>query len=247
MNSLHIGFSKSITFPPGGFLCIDDTFPDIPKARMFDPLRHSFNPLKDITYKSARELADALYTVSPQGEDTLTVRNGKRALLKALINHGPRTPPRFDRIASRDDEVTDIVSDILASPILRQVLCGTDRMFSFNPNSQVLVRLDRSELGDFDALVLGLLIINHYKGQLVIPDLGFYGRDAHMSLIRQQRLIAGIHFLGELPLRLRQAALLIKDKHASHALIDDARTLAAYAGMPESTNAFSEFVEAATR
>jgi hypothetical protein len=51
---------------------------------VFDPLKRSFNPLDDLTYRKAREIADILYTVSPQGENTLTVRNGKRALLKML-------------------------------------------------------------------------------------------------------------------------------------------------------------------
>jgi hypothetical protein len=32
----------------------------------------------------------------------------------------------------------------------------------------------RSELDEF-ALVLGLFLINHFKGQLIIPGLGFYG------------------------------------------------------------------------
>ena len=48
-------------------------------------MKHSFNPLTNIDYKKAREIADILYTVSPQGENTLTVRNGKRALLKMLL------------------------------------------------------------------------------------------------------------------------------------------------------------------
>ena len=60
---------------------IADKVPDVPRARVFDPHKHCFNPLKDIDYKKAREIADVLYTIAPQGENTLTVRNGKRALL----------------------------------------------------------------------------------------------------------------------------------------------------------------------
>jgi hypothetical protein len=33
--------------------------------------------------------------------------------------------------------------------------------------------------------------MSYYKGQLVIPDFGFYGRDIHSRLIREERLIAG--------------------------------------------------------
>jgi hypothetical protein len=35
--------------------------------------------------QAARELAEAPYTISPQGEDTLTVRNSNHALLKAFL------------------------------------------------------------------------------------------------------------------------------------------------------------------
>jgi hypothetical protein len=82
MNSIFIGLTKHIAAPTRG-LYIHDEVPDISRARVFDPAKHSFNPLKDMNYKKARALADVLYTISPQGENTLTVRNGKRALLKA--------------------------------------------------------------------------------------------------------------------------------------------------------------------
>ena len=76
MNSLHVGFSKSIEVPKGGCLFIHDEVPKLPgwrRAKTFDPAKHSFNPLKGIDYKKARELADVLYTVNPQGENTLTL------------------------------------------------------------------------------------------------------------------------------------------------------------------------------
>jgi hypothetical protein len=34
--------------------------PDISRARIFDPAKHSFNPLKDIDYRKARPIADVL-------------------------------------------------------------------------------------------------------------------------------------------------------------------------------------------
>jgi hypothetical protein len=106
--------------------------------------------------------------------------------------------------------------------------------------------VNRAELGDFDALVLGLFLMAHYKGQLVVDDLGFYGRDAHLSLIRENRLIAAVNFLDELPDKLRNGVLLIKDKAASGATFDDAETLAKYAGLrPDrlrEDNDFNRFV-----
>jgi hypothetical protein len=76
-NKLYVGFTKTVEVPehrlPGysvrrSGLLILDVAPEIPRARVFDPLKHSFNPLAHLGYKEARQLADVLYTVSPQGE-----------------------------------------------------------------------------------------------------------------------------------------------------------------------------------
>lgn len=87
------------------------------------------------------------------------------------------------------------------------------------------------ELGDFDALVLGLVIMAHYKGQLVVPDFGFYGREAHASLVGEGRLIAGVNKLSELSPRPRQTVLSMNDRAGSSAVFEDAETLAPYAGL----------------
>jgi hypothetical protein len=78
-----------------------------------------------------------------------------------------------------------------------------------------------------------------------VPDLGFYGRDMHISLIREKRLIAGCNFLGELPPKLRQSVLLFEEKIASSARLEDAEMLAEYAGLIRGTNAFNDHVSAA--
>jgi hypothetical protein len=119
-----------------------------PAGELFDPKKHSFNPLAGIDYKKARQIADVLYTISPQGENTLTVRNGKRALLKALL-----AAKSFDKLKG-DEEVQGMIDDILVSPVLRRVLCQPTN-FSFGSDI-ILAKLNRAELGDFDMLVLGL-------------------------------------------------------------------------------------------
>jgi hypothetical protein len=145
------------------------------KRGVFDPAGHRFNPLKGIQYKRGRELAELLYTIAPQGENTVTVR--KRALLAALLK-----AKRLDQIDA-DEEVNGMMmGDLLASPILKRILCNPTN-FSFNPNSFILAKVNRVELGEFDALVLGLLLMAHFKGQIVVPDFGFYGREAHIGLI----------------------------------------------------------------
>jgi hypothetical protein len=101
---------------------------------------------------------------------------------------------------------------------------------------------NRVELGDFDALVLGLLLMSHFDGQLVVPDFGFYGRDIHSRLIREERLIAEVNTLNELPPKLRQMALLIRDKQAAGATVEDAEELTRYERLPRGTNGFLDFV-----
>jgi hypothetical protein len=243
LNKLFVGITRKVEIPKGGCLFIHDEVPEIPRARVFDPRLHSFNPLKGIDYKKAREIADVLYTVYPQGENTLTVRNGRRSLLKALLK-----ARRFDKAAG-DEEAQGLIDDILSSPIVRRVLCDPENQFSFKPGATILARINRAELGEFDALVLGLLLMSHYKGQVVVPDLGFYGRDAHVSLVRQGRLIGGVNHLSELPVKLRHAVLLMPEREASGATFEDAETLALYAGLrPDplrQDNPYSEFVRAA--
>jgi hypothetical protein len=242
MNKLFVGFSKNVETPRGGFLLIDDEVRDIPRSRVFDPMKHSFNPLKGIDYKRARELAELFYTISPQGDNTLTVRNGKRALLKALLK-----ADRLDGVkaAKGDEEVKALIDDILISPVLRRVLCNPTN-FSFNPKSAVVARISRKELGDVDALVLGLLLMSHAQGQVVVADLGFYGRDFHSRLIREERLIAGVNYLDELSGGLRKSVLLINEKVLSGTTVEDAEELARYERLGKGTNAFFDFVENAT-
>jgi hypothetical protein len=80
VNALFVGVSKDIELPRGGFLLIEDEVWGIPKSRLFDLLKHRFDPLRGIDYKKARAPADV--TISPQGKNKLTVRNGnaERAL-----------------------------------------------------------------------------------------------------------------------------------------------------------------------
>lgn len=240
-NKLYVGFHKTIE-PPKRGLFIHDEVPDISRARIFDPTKHSFNPLKGIDYRKARALADVLYAASPQGDNTLTVRNGRRALLKALLSAA-----RLDQIEG-DEEVTSMIDDLLQSPVLRRVLCNATN-FSFSPNSLILARINRAELGDFDALILGLFLIEQFKGQVIVPDFGFYGRETHVSLIREDRLIAGVNFLGELAPRLRNSALLIEERLPSGALFEDAVALAQLAGLrPDFTrdeNPYNHFIDEA--
>ncbi len=149
--------------------------------------------------------------------------------------------------AVKDDaekEALGMVEELLMSPVLSRVLCNDGAPFRFGEGTTV-AKLDRATLGDFDAFILGALLIGHHKGQVVLPDGGFYARDLHMSLIRQDRLTIGCNLLSELPQKVRQAALLFEHKTAHHALYVVAELLARYAGLMHVTIAFGEFVRQA--
>ena len=246
-NKLYVGREKTVELPKGGCLLIDDEVRDVKewrRPRVFDPLEHCFNPLKDIDYRKACDLVAVFEAVFPAGQGTLTKEGVPDVLLEALL----ADPTRLDTLL--EDKSADpsyvsaqrMIRRLMRSPVLRRVLCNPTN-FTFKPNSVNMARIDRAELGDFDALVLGLLLMAQFKGQVVVPDFGFYGREAHIALIRQDRLIAGVTSLNEMPPKLGQMALLIRDRVASGTTGDDAETLALYAGMPRGTNKFNEYVQ----
>lgn len=247
MNHLLIGTddktARLLDISSRGFLLIDDgpiadAFVEKFNARTFDPTLHSFNPLRGMDYKRARDFATALYAAT-EGRDTLTVRNGKRALVRLLLAH-----TRLDTIHSTDTdpgtlEALATIDDLLLSPVLRSVLCNPP---NFRLRGSVVVKLDRATLGDFDAFVLASLLIGQSKGHVIVPDFGFYACPLHLSLMRQGRLTAGVQYLTELEPRMRQAALSIKDKWGSGTTYDDAVVLAGYARLVPGTNEHTDFV-----
>jgi len=182
--------------------------------------------------------------VFPEGEDTLTRKNSNFVLLTELLEE-PRYLHKFlnpDRRDAARQEAYQKIHTILLSPVLRSVLC---KPTNFPLRGIVLARLDRAVLGDFDAFVLVSLLISQFKGQVIIPDFGFYGREHHIALIRQNRLIAGVNTLSEVSLPLRQALLTIPEKTASRATYEDAEILARYRGLVPRTVAHTDFLAGA--
>jgi len=215
------------------FLLIDDgpiadAFAERFAARTFDPAKDSFNPLRGMTHRQAREFADILYIASPHGETTLTVRNGKRKMPSLLLENS-----RLDQLKGGADpgvvEAIDTINDLLFSPTLKRVLCRHD--FHIVEKRSIIARLNRAALGDFDALVLGLLLISQTKGhQVIVPDGGFYLKDIHTYLVRQNRLTVGLNFLAELRKSelIQNAVVGIKDKIALRCTPEDAELLLPY-------------------
>jgi len=92
MNKIVIGLgdkTDALLSKPGFLLIDDGPIADVfirkhkKIAVVFDPTKHSFNPLKEMNYRKARDLTQVFY--GSEGKDTLTVRNGKRALTKILL------------------------------------------------------------------------------------------------------------------------------------------------------------------
>lgn len=237
VNHLYLGSDKSdiLDHAEPGALLIDDgplvePFVQKFRAKVFDPAKHSFNPLAGIDHKRARDIARAIYSADPEaGKSTLTVRNGRRALAPMLL-----AARRLDKLTgdTKDPAIAEAlgtVDDILFSPVVRQVLCGKPNFRS--GKASIVAKLDRADLGEEEALMLALLLIGQHKGQVIVPDGGFYLRPLHLSLIRQGRLMVGLTALAELGRpddKLRQGVLTIKDKHGSGCLYEDALELAKY-------------------
>jgi hypothetical protein len=119
------------------------------------------------------------------------------------------------------------------------------RQFKFDKDRVTAAVLNRKVIGERAALTIGLFLISHYPGQLVIPDFGFYGREAHASLVREKRLVAGVNTLQELTPKLRQTLLLMQEKTGKGTTYQDAETLARYAKKAPGTNEFNSYVDSA--
>lgn len=233
MNKLVVGADKSPILEniSENFLIVDDGpiieqfhLPKRRKITEFDISKNSFNPLRGMDHHKARNLASVFYAADPGGDDTLTVRNGKRSLAKLLIG-----ATRLDKISGdmKDPamaEALGLLESVLFSPVLKNVLL---KPTSFSFKGTILVRLDRAKLGEFDCYVLANLLISQYPGTIIIPDFGFYQCPFHSELLRQDRLVAGINTFAEVP-EFKQKLLQVEDKIASRCTPEDAEILAPY-------------------
>lgn len=239
MNKLLIGNAdkteKLLQTSQSGFLLIDDGeiaeefMLAYPRARVFDPYQHNFNPLKGMTYRHACDFIEAVLGAFPAGQATLTKEGVPDIFFEALLAN----PRRLDNLLTQQSKDPSYISAqrmikrILRSPILNRVFCERPN-FTFPTGTKwsasVIAKINRAELGDFDAFVLASLLIGQFKGQVIVPDFGFYGRDT--SLIRENRLTAGLNSLSEVSPALGQALLTIKDITVYRTTPQDAEMLA---------------------
>jgi len=238
MNGLYVGLTAKIVQPAGGFLYIDDEVPSRPRSRVFDPTLHSFNPLKGIEYKAARELVTNILTAYPFGTATLTYERKQDQLLDAFTTTKKHKTLRNISVG-QDAKIT--LDNLLRSPVLNRVLCEPTN-FSFNKNTKIYARLNRAELGDFDAFVIGQFLIAQFQGQIILPDARFYLKDSHISLVREKRLIASVIKLDHLPPLIKDT-LLLGDVYAATTTAPDAHEIAQYqTHFRPSQNGYNDFI-----
>lgn len=237
---LQIGLTPKHFHLERGSLLIDDE-PDMSlyeRARLFDPKDDSFNPVKGMTPRKARQFADLVYP----DKDLMTYRDGKRALVKML--NGAKRLDQLPEIKHKGyDDARETVDDLLLT--LSDVFCRPLNAFSFK--GSIVARINRVELGDDDARILAALLISQFKGTVLIPDFGFYARPFHSSLIRQGRLIAGVYTLSELDNSGLRDLCMTMEKVGRGCIYKDAVELAQYARLrPDPTrekNPYNEFIE----
>lgn len=250
MNVLIVGAdpTPALEYTGANFLLIDDgplidalILPPRRKVVHFDVGKHHLNPLQRMDYLKAREFISILDAVFPEGTNTLTKKNSNFVLLEALLNN-PRHLDRLiypDKDPARQDAYQKIQT-LLFSPVLKEVF---SKARDFSMAGVVLARLDRAVLGDFDAFVLGNVLISQFHGQVIAP--GFYLRDHHTALIRQNRLVACLTTLSDVSDTLLANLLTIPEKIASQANADDAEVLARYEGMVPRTMGHEDYMKEA--
>jgi len=250
MNSLLLGLNDKTellnTTP--GFLLIDhgplcDLFAQrFKRAKHFHPEDDSINPLDGITEDRARDLADILYSYKDSGKDTLTVRNGKRALMHALAKGKRLDELEFDTSDS-GKEAQATVDDIMFSPLLRKCLTTTNFAIRHgNPPTSVIAWVDPKRIGRFNAFFIASMLAIRHPGQIIISDFGRYARNFHLQLMDENRLSIGLNRLSELDEDMRESVLLFEEKSGRRCTRKDAETLADYSGWGRSTNEYLAIV-----
>ncbi len=254
MNILTVGFDKRPILervPNDNFLLIDDgpiadaVATSKRTVRVLDLDKDTFDPLKDMDYRKARDFIAVLDGTFPEGENTLTRATARWQILEALRSEPASLSQLLPPKKKENAYAHQLIDQLLYSPVLERVL---NHGHNLSLKGTIIARLNRAELGDFDCFVLGNLLISQYPGTVIVPDFGFYACPFHSALIRQERLIAGINTFAEVP-KLRSHLLQIGLKIPSQAVPDDAKLLALYAGLhPDPSredNPYNRFIQAA--
>jgi hypothetical protein len=119
------------------------------------------------------------------------------------------------------------IGTLLMSPMIRNIV-GQPRTL-FKDADYTIANLDRSQLGDTTARLIGGLLIARSTGPVVITDYGFFSSPIPFP---QDRFTVSFNFLDQLPLNLRQEVLGIPSKFVFKTNRADAEVLSFYVGIP---------------
>lgn len=237
---LYVGISRHVPIPDDEeFLYIADELPEFPpkyRRNIFDPAHDHIDPLKGMNYRKACEFLELLRAAFPGGETTLTKEAAEHIILESLLDKPVSLKGMIEE--SKDamrEKSRRMIERLFLSPVLSKVLSDTSFVFK----GRNFARVNREELGEFDALVIVRLLMSAYKGPLVIPEYGPYAIEADVSLLG--RLTAGVNTLDELPPKLRQR-MLLAEKCAQGTTHEDADVIARYGRHLPGTDGFSGLV-----
>jgi hypothetical protein len=123
------------------------------------------------------------------------------------------------------------IGTLLMSPTIRNIVGQPRSTFSLSGRNIVIANLDRSEVGDLTARLLGGLLIARSVGHVYINDFPFFASDHFATLLPQERFSISLSFLDEVAPKLQQSLLSIEDKVALKTSPKDAERLMFYLGI----------------
>ncbi len=218
VNFFQIGHRpKDFDTLPGSISFEDEPEPK-DGIKIYDPEKHGLNPLP-LKYPANREFAAGFWP----DKDLMTYRNGRFALARLVMKANKIENLYYGRSDS-DKEAKMVIDDVLLSPLLKKAFRKQMPRWFFS-DSPIIVRLNRKEIGDEDAKIIFNILVLKANRQIIVKDFGFYAREHHARLIREERLIAGVNTLSELPETLRDR-MMTMPKLGSGCIYLDALKLA---------------------
>jgi hypothetical protein len=123
------------------------------------------------------------------------------------------------------------IGTLLMSPAIRNIVGQVRSTFSWTKKPIIIANLDRSEIGDLTARLVGGLLIARSAGHVYVNDFPFFASDHFVSLFPQERFSVSLSYLDEVSTKLQQSLLAIEDKIVLRTSPSDAERLMFYLGI----------------
>jgi hypothetical protein len=183
---------------------------DANHAAGFNVLNNVPDDKRHTTISTFKTVLNILYS---EGANTLTRLRANHLLTTALTNLLSKsdttllhvveeltdTFPNWDK-KDKASSVLDIetrLGDLLAFPLLRNIVGQPRTTFSLEAGKIVIVNLDRAEVGDLTAKFLGLLLATHAKNHVYLNDIDFFATDYLATLFPRNNFTVAARFLPD--------------------------------------------------